>query len=611
MAENDVPAPPPESPPPPAAPPTPPYTSYTHPPPRRSPSAARNARLLLGISLIGLLALGAVTAGVVALVRDGGGAGVTENSYLELVVDGSISDSPTQDGLVFNPEDLPPVLTDVTTALRKAATDERITGLYVEIQGGGSGWGTTRELRQALVDFQASGKPCHVYAEAYDNAAYYLASACKNIYLAPAGIFLVNGLSVTTTYYAGTFEKLGVVANFEHVGDFKSAVEPFERPGPSDAASEATNFLLDGLYGQMINEIAEGRGWSPEQARAHVDNPPITPDAALKAGVVDGLKYRDEVREGIAGKERTNIHDYLSDAGLGTGKTIAVIHADGAIVSGESGQPLFGGQMVGDKTFAEHFEEIREDDDVVAVVLRVNSPGGSGMASDMMWREIQRTRAAGKPVVTSMADYAASGGYYIAAGTDYIVAQPNTITGSIGVFGGKLNINGVYEKVGMSHHTWQRGQLATLFSEVSSFNDVERAKFREFLGGFYEVFLSRVVDGRKMERDAVHAVAQGRVWTGQQALERGLVDELGGLDAAINKARSLAGLTPEEEIHIERFPRRKTLIDQIVEDLEQASLPAEARLPGVREAWADLEVMDRVLADGGVAAMLPVRLDVK
>ncbi|MDP2309021.1 MAG: signal peptide peptidase SppA [Pseudomonadota bacterium] len=581
------------------------------PPAARPRRSGRGARLLIGISVMGLVTLAAATAGIVFFARDGfSGGGVTDDSYLEVELDGGLADAPGEGGFVMDPADFPPLVTEVAADIRRAATDPRIKGLYLEVSSVGTGWAAAQELHDAIAAFTASGKPCHAYGETFDNKSYYVASACDNVYIAPAGLILLNGFSVTTEYFAGTLEKIGVRSNFEHVGDFKSAIEPFQRTGPSEAASIATDSMLDSLFAQLADGIAAGRGMTSEQVRAIIDNPPITPEAALAVGLVDGLKYRDEVREVIAGEERTEIGDYHEPSSpLAVGKTIAIVHAEGQIISGDSGSPVFGGSMVGDRTVAEMLEAVREDDDVVAVVLRVNSPGGSGLASDAMWHDIKRVRDAGKPVVVSMGDYAASGGYYIAAAADFIVAEPGTLTGSIGVFGGKMNLAGLYEKLGITMHTYQRGQLASLLSPTSDFSEPERAKFREFLEGFYQVFLTRVADGRGMTRDQVHEVAQGRVWTGVQAKERGLVDELGGLDVAIAKARVLANITEGEDISLLRLPKRRTFVEQIVEDLQKASapevsVPVELLVPGVAEAYGQLFSLARVLDDGAVT-MLP------
>lgn len=561
---------------------------------------------------MGGLVLVAGVAGGVLFLQGGLQPEVKEGSFLEVVLDDSLQDAPGGGGLIMDPADFPLLLSEVTAEIRRAAADERIKGLYLEVGSVGTGWAGASELREAVAVFTASGKPCYAWSDALDNKSYYVASACKEIYVSPSGLMLVNGFAVTTEYYAGTMEKLGVTANFEHVGDFKSAIEPYHLTEPSAAASEAMDSMLDGLYGELLSGIAAGRSVPPETVAGWIDDPPITPQSAKDRGMITGMKYRDEVADGLAGEERTEIEDYREVASaFASGKRIAIVHADGAIVSGESGAPIFGGSMVGDRSLIDILDEVREDEEVAAVVLRVNSPGGSGLASDNIWRALMRLKEAGKPLVVSMGDYAASGGYYIAAPGDWIVADPNTLTGSIGVFGGKMNLGGLYEKAGITTHTWRRGQMSTLFSPIDNFSEPERARFRDFLTSFYEVFLSRVGEGRKMDRDAVHAVAQGRVWTGAQAKERGLVDELGGLDVAVDKAVELAGLSETDEVLIERYPHRKTFFEQISEDMAEARLPAEAQIPVVREAWANLETLDRVLADGGVAAMLPGRFDIR
>lgn len=587
------------------------------PPPRRR--GARTSRLLLAMGLIGVTTALAGGAGLWLLFKDrGGGGGVVQDAYLEVKIHPGITDAPRDVGFAFDPADFPLLLTELTADIRAAATDPSVKGLYLEVEGAPGGWAAAQELRDAVAAFGQSGKPCHAWANGYDNQSYYIASACDEVYLAPAGIMLVNGFSITNEYYAGTLAKLGVEADFEHVGDFKTAVEPFERSGPSEAADLAMNEMLDDLYAQMLSGIAAGRGKSVDEVRTMVDAGPIDPQSALQAGLVDGLLYRDQVREEKAGKKRTTARAYhasRSDGGLFAAgrKHIAVVHAEGTITSGKSSQGLFGGQSLGELTMEEIFTELREDEDVAAVVLRVNSPGGSGLASDNIWRQIELTRAAGKPVVVSMGDYAASGGYYIAAPADRIVAQPATLTGSIGVFGGKMNVKGLYEKVGVSLHTWQRGQLANLLSPVSGFSDAERERFRGFLQAFYTVFLDRVATGRKMSPEAVHQVAQGRVWTGAQAAQRGLVDAVGGLDVAISSAKELAGIPAEEEVRVDRYPRRKTFFETLEEDLQpEARIPAElVALPELRESWETFVLLGRVLEDGGVAAMLPGRLVVR
>ncbi len=554
----------------------------------------------------------ASTVAVVVLLGDPPDLMDQEAKTLHLRVSPLLADSPGNEGLVMDPLEFPPLTSEVTAALRTAADDEDIEGLFLEVGSSGLGWAQTQELRDAISAFSDSGKPCVVWADALGNKEYYLASACEEIHLAPAGLSLVNGLSMTQMYYGDAFEKYGISANFEHVGDFKSAVEPYERSGPSEAAAEATNTLLDSLYGQLVAGIAEGRGWDEGQARSVVDDPPITPDQALERGLVDGLSYRDEIADARFDDSLRTMSSYVrslrSDWRSGDG-TVAVIHAEGAIVGGSSGADLFGSRFIGDRTLVKQLEEVREDEDIEAVVLRVNSPGGSGSASDSIWRAVELTKAE-KPVVISMGDYAASGGYYISMGSDYIYAEPGTLTGSIGVFGGKINPSAAMEEFGLDFHTYQRGQHATLFSGTHDFDDAGREKFRDFLSGFYDTFITKAADGRGMSKDDLHAVAQGRVWTGEQALERGLVDELGSLDDAVAKAAELASIEGTPAIH--RLPERKGFFDLLFEDMaEPQEVEALMAIPGVNEVLPEVMMLDRVLEGGGVAALSPVRVTIE
>jgi protease-4 len=290
-----------------------------------------------------------------------------------------------------------------------------------------------------------------------------------------------------------------------------------------------------------------------------------------------------------------------------------VIYAEGAIISGASSSDFFGSQYVGDRTLRKYLKEAREDDSIKSVVLRVNSPGGSGQASDAIWRDVALTQEV-KPVIVSMGDYAASGGYYISMGSSRIFAEPGTITGSIGVFGGKMNLAGAYEKVGVSLHTEQRGRYANLFGSTSDFDDLERQKYQEFLASFYRTFVTKAADGRVMSYEDMHEVAQGRVWTGEQALERGLVDELGGLDAAVAYAADEAGMTGD--LRLVRMPERRGFLDALLEQLsnpEEASTallqPGSAALEAlprdVRAGLGALERLERIAGAGGAVLLLP------
>jgi len=601
---------------------------------------AATTRILMAITAVGALVFAGSIGTVMYMVNFEDAGEVKEESFLRVKLSGSITDAPMQGGFFLEPDSFPPIVTEISGAIRKAATDERIEGLYLELDGPAVGYGSLQEIRTAIDEFRASGKPSVAYSESYGNGSYYLASGCDKVVLAPSGVNTVFGIAASITYYAGTFEKLGVEAEFKHVGDFKSAVEPYERTGPSEPAQEALDYMLDSLYDQLVQGIADGRGVKPKKIRNLIDRPAMSPMDALERGMVDALAFPDAVRtrvhlsqeDGWADSLNEPIDEELEDAledrftslseyvkGLNADHSsfddqVAVIYGEGAIVSGSGDGGLFGGAgVIADKAFNELVREARDNDEVKAVVLRVSSPGGSGLASDMMWREIVKTRDSGKPVVVSMGDYAASGGYFISAPADWIVSQPATITGSIGVFGGKFNMVGLYDKVGMTLHTTKRGNEADLFSATAHFSEEGGAAYQRFLDDFYKVFVNKVVEGRGMEFEAVHQIAQGRVWTGEQALERGLVDQLGGLEEAIAKAAELAEL---EEYGVTRLPEQKDFIELLMEDLAEVNttpvVKIDLGIPGVvGDELTEIFLLEEILADGGVAALLPGNLTVR
>ena len=611
--------------------------------------AKKQTRLLLIVAALGALIMVAGVVAVVLLVQTDMPTFTQEPKWLKARIAGQLREAPGSEALLVDPLDLPPLSTELVASLQHAATDDAVHGVYIELGPVGAGWATVQEVRGALKTVVDAGKPCVVSADVLTTKEYVLASPCE-LHLAPAGLIFVEGMSTTRMYYAETFERYGVSANFEHVGDFKSAVEPYERTGPSEAAQAANDALLDSIFEQMLADMADGRGVELEVARGWLSDPPMTPSLALERGMIDAMSYPDEVRAGLsrpmaededatdaeAGTTGTTdddttgttegetdegddaddapdflkLSEYLRDRRQDWkkgGEKVAVIYAEGAIVSGTSNQDMFGSRYIGDRTVIKQLRKAREDDAVKAVVLRVSSPGGSGTASDAMWREIVRTRDE-KPLIVSMGDYAASGGYYMAMAGDRIFASPGTITGSIGVFGGKLNLAGVYESFGVHLHTDKRGEYATLLSSTKDFDEAERAKFKSFLSGFYTVFTTKAAEGRGMALADLEAVAQGRVWTGEQALAHGLVDELGGLDAAIAYAAEAAEL---DGYAIQRIPERRSFIDQLVEELSNPSPDAGAALSqlplqgaALRTA-ASLARLERVLADGSPAALLP------
>jgi protease-4 len=392
------------------------------------------------------------------------------------------------------------------------------------------------------------------------------------------------------------------------VGKYKNAPNQFTERGFTGPHREQMDALLDSVFSQYLEAIAHGRGKTREEAATLVERGPFSAQEALRAGLVDELLYRDEVEARLKTAERVTPGRYVKAArGLGfDGRArVALVYAVGEIVPGESQDGPFGGSgFAGSDTVAAALREARQDSAVRAIVLRVDSPGGSGTASDVIWREVRLARKA-KPVVVSMGDVAASGGYYIAMGGDAIVAQPGTITGSIGVFGGKFSLRGLYDKLGITRETLTRGRHSDIFSEYRAWDEEERAKIRGLMESFYTEFLRKAAEGRKMSEAEVHAVAQGRVWTGAEAKQHGLVDQLGGLHDALAVAKVRAGIGADEEVALVVLPERKSLLDLLLQNRDEDVL---ARLPGELRALLRL---GRALQGGSILARLPFDLRIR
>jgi protease-4 len=570
----------------------------------------KEMKLTLWLLSIGaLITLGLVVSVILFLTSDTTEFKVEEQwLYVDLRV--PMYATPQSGGIFDDPADTPPLTTDVAHLIRTAANDENVLGIRVEMGGLNLGWAQVQELRNAFVTFTDSGKECKVWSETYSNKEYYLATACNEVSMPPAGIFLVNGISMSLTYYKDFFDEWQIKPNFAHVGDFKSAVEPYERTEPSEAASEATNALLDSMYGEFIKSISTGRQLTNEATLALLDNPPITPTQALEKQLVDTLQYRDQFllkdKEDIQFRHWKKYRESINSSWESSDNNVAVIYAEGTIMPGSSGASFLGASFIGDKTIRQHLQ-LAVDSNAKAIVIRISSPGGSGSASDSIWRDIQRVKEMGIPVVISMGDYAASGGYYIAMGCDYIFAQPTTITGSIGVFGGKFNLSGLYEKFGLKTHTYKRGEYSTLFSSMEDFNDDSRKKYQDFLESFYQIFITKAAEGRNMSKEEIHTVAQGRVWTGEQALQHKLVDEIGGLDKAISKAATLAGLSSYQTVQI---PQTLSFWEEVLEEMQPS--PDETSLQYMPEhlksSLAMVMTLDRILNEDGKATLLPLQI---
>jgi protease-4 len=519
---------------------------------------------------------------------------------LELDLTEGIAEGPPQDPvsalLTIRRTRLP----DVLEGLRRAGEDDRVRALVVKVGGSRIGFATTQELRDAVRDFRRSGKLAVAWAETFGdfirgNVPYYLATGFDRIYLQPSGTLGLTGVAVEQVFLHDALAKVGIDFQSAKRYEYKSAADPLTETGFTGPAREAAQRLTESIADQLAAAIAEGRKKTPEQARALLGQGPFLAQQALAEGLVDGVGYRDEVYDRLhkeAGPDATLLYlqRYQRSHALAEmsrhlpkiphERFVAMIYAHGAIRQGRSGRGPVGGGNLGSDTVAAALRAAASDERARAVVLRVNSPGGSYTASDVIWREVVRVRAAGKPVVVSMGDVAASGGYFVSAPADVIVAQPGTITGSIGVIMGKPVLREMFGRAGVNTDTAGEGDgIATMFSASRPFSDIEWERINAWLDAVYADFTEKVAAGRRLPVERVHELARGRVWSGADAVTNGLADQTGGLRDAIAVARRRAGLAADAPVRI--FPRLGPL-DQLrpAESSESRPAAAPALTPG-------------------------------
>lgn len=465
-----------------------------------------------------------------------------------------------------------PTLYRTVHALRTAARDPHVTALVLHVGDISWGWAKIADVRDALLEFRDAGKPVYASLTGGGDAEYFLVSAASWISAPPTAILRIDGLSESVLFLKGAFDKLDVHPNFAYAGRFKSAVESYLRKDMSHDSRDALNELLDDEFTLFVDSLASARGVSSSTMRALIDEGPFMADEARAAGLIDTLVYDAEVDSMAAadiGEEAPilSFSQYLGRLPAPqNGPRIALVTASGTISSGRSRYFPDEGPVLGSETLIAALREARTRPSIKAVVLRVDSPGGEMPAADDIWREVVRVRDE-KPVVVSMSDYAASGGYYIATGADRIVAQPGTLTGSIGIYGGKLNVLGLYRKLGLNVETLSRGRHAEMMSPFRDFDGEESKRYKRQLEDSYRLFLDRVAEGRAISREAADSLAQGRVWSGLAAWERGLVDTLGGLNTAFEVALTQAGLSPRQGYRVEPFPRAdRSFLERLIQD---------------------------------------------
>ena len=582
-------------------------------------ASRRGVRLVL--SLIGLAAVVSMAAVVLTFVAVSRGPSVPSSATLVLRPGGDLPEVEPDDvvGQVFG--------RDVSTvrgfveALRRASRDDRVRAvLLMPSTLNVPYWGKVQEMRDAIVAFRKSGKHVTAFLEFGGDREYYLASAADRVFLMPTSSLDLTGVASYEMFLRGTLDKIGAYPDFVHIGDYKTAPNQLTQKGFTPAHREMAQSLNRDMYDQLVAGIADARKKSEDEVRDLLDKGPFVAKEALDAGLVDDLAYEDELDDRVPelgdGKATRRMEggDYQrtrpQSVGLRTRSRIAVLYVVGTIVSGRSGFDGVNGSVVGSETIIDQIRKIRDDASIKAIVLRIDSPGGSSVASDVIWRELKITRDENpkRPIVTSMSDLAASGGYYIAMPTEAIVAQPGTLTGSIGIFGGKMVIGGTLDKVGVTTEAVVSGANAGIYSPFAPFTPAQREKVASFMDDFYKNFLTKVAESRKSTPAAIHAVAQGRVWTGRQALGHGLVDALGGLDAAVALAKEKAKIPANEEVQLVVYPERRGLLDALSEQFGGAGTAGLwSMLAGTseRRAMAALSAPTRLFRRGEPLALMP------
>jgi protease-4 len=561
------------------------------------------------------LAVAISAAGLVATaVVMGRQTRVEGNSTLVLRIGGDLPEL-EPGGLVGSFFEPPPTVRTVVESLRKAKIDRRVTSVVIRPTGTASLWGKVQEVRDAIVDFKSSKKPIIAYLEYGGEQEFYLASACDKVFLMPTASLDLTGIASYELFLRGTLDQIGAYPDAMHIGDYKTASNQMTERTFTPAHREMAESLNRDLYEQLLKGIASGRQKPDAEVRRLIDHGPFLPEDAVRAGLVDDVAYEDEIDDKVSlGRGATTFlehNEYRSvsagSLGLNRGPRIAVLYAAGIITSGESSYDSPQGEVVGSDTIIRYLRKVRADDSIRAIVLRVDSPGGSAIASDVIWREVELTRAV-KPVIASMSDVAASGGYYIAMPAHKIVAEPATLTGSIGVVMVKFVIDGTLKKLGMNLEGVSNGRYANLYSPIRPFSPEERAKIQEQMQATYDAFVEKAAAGRHTTPEKIDAIAQGRVWTGRQAKEIGLVDELGGLDRALALAKEHAKIGRDTEVELVVYPPKRSLYESLANPFgasESSGLLSAFFGLGDRRALQTLTAPLRVFRRGEPLAIMP------
>jgi protease IV len=547
------------------------------------------------------------------------GPSVPASATLVLRAGGDIQEVSPYDvvGQVFGRE--APTLRGFVDVLRKAKRDPRIkTVLLRPTTLEMPYWAKLQEMRDAIMDFRKSGKSVVAFLEYGGDREYYLASAADKVFLLPSSPLDLTGVASYEIFLRGAFDKIGAIPDYIHIGEYKTATNQMMEKGFTKAHREMTESLNRDMYDQLVRGIAQARKKSEPEVRMLLDQGPFVPEEALRLGLVDDLAYEDELDDRVpalhersrdAWIEGTDYQRSAPAGSTGSRPRIAVLYAVGTITSGKSAFDPLNGSVVGSDTMVEQIRRVRDDDSIKAIVVRIDSPGGSSVASDVIWRELMITRdkKPSRPLITSMSDLAASGGYYIALPGQVIVAQPATLTGSIGIFTGKVAIGGTLDKIGVTRETVISGANADLYSPFTPFSPAQRTKMQQVLQGFYEDFVEKTAQSRKTTPEKIDAVAQGRVWTGAQAREQGLVDMLGGLDTAVAVAKERAHIPANQDVELVEYPGRRSLYETLADEFGSTRAGTWSLLFGRAETRAvgALTAPVRLFQRGEPLALMP------
>jgi protease-4 len=537
---------------------------------------------------------------------------VAGDSVLVLALQGDIPEAaPVDIPIPFVQSQSTPTVRDVWTSLRQASKDNRIRALVIQPRGVAAGWAKLQELHQELVNFKKSGKPVYAYLQAPGSREYYLASVADKIFLSPDDMLEVKGFRLEEMYFKNTLDKLGVQVQVDHIGKYKDAGDLFTKTNMSPETREVLNQVLDQLYGDFCATVGQGRHKTADQVKTLVDAGPFMGADAKADGLIDVLAYEDEVygdlkkKLGLSELNKMPLHTYFH-AAPGKGDRIAVLVGEGDIVRGD-GQDFNNQSMISSGGFAKAVRAVRSDSSVKGVILRVDSPGGDAVASDEILHELKLLSAV-KPLVISMSDVAASGGYFMSMTGDHIVSYPNTITGSIGVLYIRPNLKGLFDKIGIQTDSLERGKMAAIDSEAEPLSDAATQKLHDSITATYRSFLTKVAGARRKSIDQIDALAQGRVWMGTQARENGLVDSLGGLDEAIALVRAKAKLSVGGETNLVLYPARKSVFD-LLSNASADSVEDSVSESRIRKMIPGLP--GRSLLQGGILARLPYSLNIQ